>query len=290
MLNKEGLTIFTPTYNRENLLNKLYNNLLEQSDKDFEWLIVDDGSSDKTKDLIKSFIQECKLDIKYIYKNNGGKHTALNLGVENAKYDFFFCVDSDDTISNDCVKKIKNICNIIRDKEDVIGIIAYKENLKNKNSVKMINKTYIRLSELYAKHDYKGETALIYKTKKLIENPFPIIQGERFIPETWQYDRLDKIGKCYFLQEVVYYYEYLEDGYTNNYINLIKQNIIGYELFCIQRMNIGIYLKSRLKGAAFYNLCQTIKKTKKTYFFQKHWLMLIITYFPALIYYKKKFK
>ncbi|MDL0414398.1 glycosyltransferase family A protein, partial [Clostridioides difficile] len=95
---KYKFTVFTPTYNRAHLLENLYNDLKAQTYdfNDFEWLIVDDGSSDSTKELVEKFISENKLNIRYIYKENGGKHTAINLGVKNADGELFFIVDSDD--------------------------------------------------------------------------------------------------------------------------------------------------------------------------------------------------
>lgn len=89
-------TIFTPTYNREKLLKKLYESLKKQTYKDFEWIIVDDGSTDNTKEVVDKFLNEKILDIKYFYKANGGKQRAYNFGVEKAKGELFICLDSDD--------------------------------------------------------------------------------------------------------------------------------------------------------------------------------------------------
>ena len=97
------LTIITPTYNRENTLKNAYHSLLDQTNKDFEWLIIDDGSKDNTKKLVKEFIKENKITITYHYKENGGKHTALNEGIKKAKGDYILILDSDDTLTKDAV-------------------------------------------------------------------------------------------------------------------------------------------------------------------------------------------
>lgn len=89
------LTIFTPTFNRAHTLPRLYESLLNQTDYNFEWLIVDDGSSDDTSNLIETFKDE-KFPIRYIYQNNGGKHIASNVGLKAAKGDIFVVLDSDD--------------------------------------------------------------------------------------------------------------------------------------------------------------------------------------------------
>lgn len=93
-------TIFTPTYNRKELLKKLYVSLQNQTFKDFEWLIVDDGSNDGTNELVKDFLKEKKLDIKYFFKENGGKQRAYNFALEKAQGELFICLDSDDKYQN----------------------------------------------------------------------------------------------------------------------------------------------------------------------------------------------
>ena len=90
------LTILTPTYNRGYIINKAYESLIKQSNKDFEWLVVDDGSNDNTEEIVKKFIEEDKIKIRYLHKENGGKHTALNVGINNAHGDLILILDSDD--------------------------------------------------------------------------------------------------------------------------------------------------------------------------------------------------
>lgn len=287
-----GITVCTPTYNRAYTLKKLYESLVNQTNKEFEWLIIDDGSNDNTQELVKSFIKESKIEIRYYYKENGGKSSAFNKGVEYANKNLFFCVDSDDYLADNCIELFNNINMEIKNKDDVVGIIAFRENVTTKNNYpKKIEKKYIALSELYAKLKYKGETALAYKTSLLKQNPFPIIKGNKFITESWLYDRLDKIGKSYFLQEKVYFCQYLDDGYTKNDSDILKKNVNSFLLFSEQRMDIGLYFKTRLKGAVYYNVCNFVKKTSLTkHVFHKHFFMIVGTLIPSYIYYMKKFK
>ena len=98
------ITIFTPTYNRGYIIEKLYLSLCNQTSNEFEWLVFDDGSTDNHLDLIERFIADNKINIRYIYKENGGKHTAINLGVKNANGELFFIVDSDDYLTPDAVE------------------------------------------------------------------------------------------------------------------------------------------------------------------------------------------
>ena len=102
------ITVFTPTYNRGNLLKKGYEALLHQEDKRFEWLIIDDGSQDNTKEIVEQWINEKKIDIRYIYKENGGLHTAYNLAIANINTELAVCVDSDDFLADDAIFTILN--------------------------------------------------------------------------------------------------------------------------------------------------------------------------------------
>lgn len=101
------LTIFTPTYNRKQLLQRLYSSLCAQDCNDFEWLVVDDGSTDGTDSVISNFITEGKISISFLRKENGGKHTAHNVALKYAQGDYFFTVDSDDWLLKNSVSKIK---------------------------------------------------------------------------------------------------------------------------------------------------------------------------------------
>ncbi|MDB2050469.1 glycosyltransferase family 2 protein, partial [Clostridium perfringens] len=101
------LTIFTPSYNRAYCLHKCYESLCKQSYKDFDWLIIDDGSTDNTKELVEKWCTRNNgFSIRYIYKNNGGLHTAYNAAIENIETELSMCIDSDDYVPDDGVEKI----------------------------------------------------------------------------------------------------------------------------------------------------------------------------------------
>ena len=103
------ITVFTPTYNRANYLGRLYQSLLGQTDQDFEWLIVDDGSNDGTKDLVEQFQREKQLKIDYYFQENKGKHIAVNRALDLAKGKWFVTIDSDDYIAPECIEKCREI-------------------------------------------------------------------------------------------------------------------------------------------------------------------------------------
>ena len=103
----ESVTVLTPTYNRGHLLGKLYDSLCRQTDKSFQWLIIDDGSVDNTEDVVKNFCAMNVLSIEYHKKNNGGKHTALNYSHSYIKGGYVVIVDSDDYLLPCAIEEIR---------------------------------------------------------------------------------------------------------------------------------------------------------------------------------------
>lgn len=231
------LTIFTPTYNRVDKLEKIYRSLCKQNFKSFEWLIVDDGSTDQTEDLIFNFISERKIDINYFKKSNGGKHTAFNFAVEKAKGNLFFCVDSDDYISDTCVQ---NIIEIIQSENFNGGVIAYKSNeegmLLSDTFPKGIR--YSNMLELELDFKCKGEFSLVIPTQILKQSLFPVFENEKFITESVIYDKISNNCKFIILDKILTICEYQPDGYTNNLNELMKKNPTGFTLYFMQRIDL----------------------------------------------------
>ncbi|HDM8421016.1 TPA: glycosyltransferase family 2 protein, partial [Yersinia enterocolitica] len=121
------VTIFTPTFNRSHVLKRCYLSILEQHRDDIEWLIIDDGSTDDTANIVKEFQNENKLKIKYIYQNNSGKQASWNRAVENAKGEYFIGVDSDDILATGSINNLLSIRDVFDD-ESIIGIRAISMN------------------------------------------------------------------------------------------------------------------------------------------------------------------
>ena len=133
------LTIFTPTYNRANKLENVYNSLKNQISSEYEWLIVDDGSIDNTKKIVEKFINDSLLNVRYIKKDNGGKHTAHNLAVDEAKGKYFMCLDSDDFLKENTINELKNFSKLNREIiNSFINYIEIDEKNKKTNSQDII--------------------------------------------------------------------------------------------------------------------------------------------------------
>ncbi len=245
------LTIFTPTYNRAYILPKLYASLKRQNIDDFEWVIVDDGSTDNTKDLVDIWIKEDNtFSIKYEVQENAGKMAAHNRGVELAHGELFLCVDSDDYISDNCVELIlKEWCQC-KDNSVICGVLAYKF-LKNGVQNSFPEGDCMSLFELYEK-GFTGDTTIVMKTEVFREFPFPIIKGEKFITEGYVYDQISQKYKLRILREYLTICEYLPDGYTNNAIKLYKNNPGGWALKRKQDYIIRKGFKISIKNMAEY--------------------------------------
>ena len=148
-MHKYFCTVFTPTYNRAELLRRLYESLVNQEFQDFEWVVVDDGSKDHTSDIVKEFMSEDKIRIKYVRVENGGKHRAINKGLELAEGKAFAIVDSDDYLTTDALKKVKGWFDQIENNKErkfggVAGSRGYNQTELIANKVaKKIGKTII---------------------------------------------------------------------------------------------------------------------------------------------------
>lgn len=256
--NKSVITVFTPVYNRKDLIRNLYNSLLSQTVNDFVWLIVDDGSTDGTGQVIEEFIKEEKLKIRYHYQENQGKYVAHNTGVKLCDTELFVCVDSDDVLLPFAIEKTIMAWNECRESNNICGIVSPK---KIGNTSFMRNPPKISaLSDLYNKGQLVGETMLVFRTKVLKEFYFPEIEGEKFMSESVVYLKIDDRYKFAVLNEYLYEAEYQENGLTNNIVKiqwnnpkstlLMYKTIAGYQRsFIAAAKAYGSYLAwKKLKG------------------------------------------
>lgn len=268
------VTVFTPTYNRAYIIGKLYNSLCEQSCKDFEWLIVDDGSTDNTKELIEKFIADNKIRIKYIYKENGGKHTAINLGVKKAKGKLFFIVDSDDHLTNDAVEWIKKNSQEIINDSRYAGLSGLRITPDGNKIGGGTNFGMIDANALAIRNKYyvTGDLAEIYKTDILRQYPFPEYSDERFCSEGLIWARIAKKYILRYIYKGIYICEYLNDGLTYNRV-LCRKNSPKYSMLLYSegandyqqpitsriKYAILFWRYSELSEASFYKKCKMVR-------------------------------
>lgn len=246
------ITIFTPTYNREKTLKRLYESLRNQTSKNFEWVILDDGSQDNTELLINNFISIEK-NFKIIYKKteNSGKMKAINKGISLASGEYFFIVDSDDFLSEDAIEKIETYSKELP--ENFGGLVFRKveidENGKETERNIKFGKEKIDSTplEIFYRKNIFGDKAEIIKTEIMKKFPFPEIVGEKFFPEGYIWNRIGKKYKLRYVDIGIYYYRYLEDGYTNNFNSVMRKNPKGMRIYYSYMLRQDIPLKNKIK-------------------------------------------
>ncbi|MBR1875538.1 MAG: glycosyltransferase family 2 protein [Lachnospiraceae bacterium] len=248
-----GLTVFTPTYNRKKLLKRVYKSLCMQENKDFVWLIVDDGSSDGTKEEAEGFIAEGIIDIRYIYQENGGKMRAHNRGVINCDTPLFVCLDSDDYFTKNAVNDIFMKWEEIRYDDRYAGMIAHKgtDEIHTLYGARFPDNGDTTLKGLYER-GFKGETTLCFKTELLKKNLFPEIPEERYVPEDYVYDKIDA-GHIYaVIPQVLTVCEIVKGGYTDAVTKLREENPTGWLLYYGQRVSNTKMSVLKIKYASHY--------------------------------------
>ena len=237
------VTVFTPTYNRAHTLAPLYHSLCEQTFLDFEWLIVDDGSTDDTESLIAGWIRDHnEFSIRYYKQPNAGKHTAINRGVSLANGELFFIVDSDDRLPPDALEQIDAVENTIKNKSGFAGVCGVKGYFDGRTVGASFDGQILDITTSEReKYGVTGDKAEVFYTDILREYPFPVIKGEKFMTEAVVWDRIAHDGyKLRFFNEIVYLCEYRDDGLTARYDELYDKYPIGYALFYGQRINFGL--------------------------------------------------
>ena len=246
----KSITVFTPSYNRAYLLPQLYESLCRQSNQDFIWLIIDDGSTDHTQALVKSWQRENKIQIEYIFQENQGMHGAHNTAYANIKTEFNVCIDSDDFMPDDAVQIILQNCKNLDAKfAGILGLDADKYG-KIIGTIIPENLQAIKLNELYALHAVKGDKKIVYRTEVVKKYPkYPLYTNERFVPLDYLYLLIDQ---DYFLKpvnKVLCIVEYQLDGSSMNILKQYRKHPNGFAFSRISRIHYGKTIKERFKNA-----------------------------------------
>ena len=252
-------TVFTPTFNRKELLEKLYKSLQKQTFKDFEWLIVDDGSTDGTKEKVEEFLSEKKLDIKYYFKENGGKQRAYNFATEKANGELFICLDSDDEYVENGLEIILKYWKKYEKNSDIAGM-GYLSTYPNREIIgssfpekEMISTQF----EIYNKYGVKGDKGLMFRTEIIKKYKFPVFEDEKFITEAVVYNRICEKYKMVYVNKKIEIKEYQEDGLTAKYNNLLLRNPKGQALYHNEINSQKLTFKQKiLNNAVYYKFCK----------------------------------
>lgn len=211
------LTIFTPTFNRGSHLIKCYKSLLKQNYNKFEWLIIDDGSTDSTKEIVEEFQAENKITIRYIYQHNSGKQAAWNRAVLNANGKYFIGVDSDDALIEGALNLFfDKYIPIIENNKKIIGIraLSKRESSQKADSTYLINKEY-SINSWFDEFSSRiiGERIDIFKTNLLKDYLYPVNDDIKFVPEIWFYSTFSKKYQFLYVNEFLgFFFDDHEDN------------------------------------------------------------------------------
>jgi len=284
------LTIFTPTYNRAYILPKLYDSLCRQTSQDFEWILVDDGSSDNTEELAVHWLDEQKINMRYIKQENAGKPIAHNRGVIEAKGELFVCVDSDDYLIDSAVAEIQEVWNR-ENKPHRTGILAFRGYPNGKELTRIDDNSVIEctLRDAYKKHGLHCDTMLIFKTDVIKKFHFVLAEGEKFIPETYLYNQIDEVGPMYIYRKALYICDYQEDGMTANVARNLYNNYKSYVIYINSRLRGNESFADKLKDTIRYEAIMIAHKENKVIRCAVYPWMAVIGWLPAYVWAKKRY-
>ena len=268
------ITVLTPTFNRGGELQSLWDSLQKQTVKDFEWLVVDDGSTDGTKNLITQLQEKSDFPIRYIYKNNGGKHTALNVGIQTICSELTFIVDSDDCVTDDAIESILKIHKKYRSQNNICGyafLRAFPDGKVNGKKFDVNEKIGSYIDVRVNGDDTGADKAEVFKTHCLKEFPFPEYPNEKFLGEDLVWVRMARKYEMVHINKAIYVGNYLEDGLTNNR----RKHNIASPVGCMHRaeefMESDLKTRYRIKGGLQYivygrfagvKICDLIRKSR----------------------------
>ena len=250
------ITVFTPTYNRSQLLPRLYESLKCQTYKDFEWLIVDDGSTDKTEEVLSLLLQEGlgEAKIRYFRQPNGGKHLAINHGVKEAQGELFFIVDSDDKLPPRALERVAHYYSQVAGDDRFAGVsgLRYYFDGRQVGGEQSFDVTDCSMLDIRQKYKIRGDMAEVFRTKVMQEFPFPEIEGERFCTEALVWGRISQKYVMRYFHENIYECEYQPDGLTAKIVRVRMHSPVASVTHYQELNGYNVPFKTKLRSAINY--------------------------------------
>ncbi len=285
------LTVFTPAYNRAHTLPRTYASLLSQTCKDFEWLIIDDGSSDGTRELVSGWIAEGKIPIRYVYQENQGMHGAHNTAYKNITTELNTCIDSDDYMPSDAVEKIVSFWKA-HGSDEYAGIVGldYAEGggLIGTEFPEEMKET--TLNGFYA-NGGKGDKKLVYRTEVVLKySEYPLFAGEKYFSLGYKYLLIDQDYKLLTLNEPLVIVDYQTDGSSFNMYRQYWNNPNGFMFLRKEHMRLYHSFKGRFKSCIHY-VSHSIRARKREELFNNPCpIMTIFALLPGIgLYFRTRY-
>lgn len=262
-----SLAIVTPVFNRAKQLPRLYRSLCGQTCQDFIWYVVDDGSTDESWEVIKAFAASADIEMKTFRKENGGKHTAVNLAVRNVEEPLTFIVDSDDWLPLDSVETILEYFRHFEGDSGICGISFLRNMINAPREADEFPEAPLRgtYMDVRVNMGISGDKAEVFYTRCLKENPFPEFVGERFYHEDGVWVRLSTRYAMYHINEVVYEGRYLDSGLTLDGRKLKLESPLGMMDRSEQFLTYPgrVIISQKIKHAIIWDIFSSISKKSK---------------------------
>ncbi len=275
------LTVTTPSYNRDYTLNRCYESLCSQTDQRFKWLIIDDGSTDATESIVKTWISEQKIDIIYVKKENGGKASALNVGLDILDTPYAVCLDSDDIFLDRTVELALKSLENVKDDKECCGILALRSNpdgtvMGNYEIPKKMK--HVTAADIFLKLNLETELICFYKVDILKKFRFPEFKNERFVSPAWMQFQITQDYYYSTSWDALCVCEYVADGLTKNKRKVIVKNPKGYT--CVKKLsfNYASSIKLIIKHGIMYD-CGCLISHEENWLKDvrhRHWAMILL--------------
>lgn len=249
---QELVTVLTPVFNRKHKIGNLFRSLQAQTVQNFRWLIIDDGSTDGLAELIPEIEEQANYTVQYCYKENGGKHTALNLGFQMVETELTFIVDSDDMLTPDAIESIEKVWSAVASnrlagvsflrgysEEQVIGDRFPSEGIYNGIDIQF-------------RHKIGGDKSEVWRTDILKKYRFPVFEGEKFQGENYIWWQIALEYDLYYVNQIIYITEYLVGGLTRSGKPLRIRNPLGGMENSRMGLDKRFPLRERCKRAWLY--------------------------------------
>lgn len=249
---KPFLSIVTPVYNRAALVINCWKSLTRQTDKNFEWVVVDDGSTDGSADAVQA-LPDAGFPVTLIRKKNGGKHTALNASHPHIRGDYVLILDSDDYLADTAVAQIRTGWERFSANEK-IGIVTFLKgsSVDEPSCTADDEGVPVDIMRYRRRCLHSSDCCEVIRSELFIRYPFPVFEGERFVSEGALWNRVSLTHQCVYINSVIYIAEYLEGGLTKSGRGMRIRNPRGGMYTANLNMHPKNFVKRRIKNGLLF--------------------------------------
>lgn len=224
-------TVFIPSYNRAHTIGRALDSIRRQTVSDYEILVVDDGSSDGTGEIVRAWAADSNAEVRYVFQENGGKHAAHNHGVALARGQLFMVLDSDDQLLPDCLRDIFEAWYSIPDERraDYAGVeglcVTGAGALHGRRfPAEVFDSDYLQVRGRYA---VTGEKRNAIRVDVLRQFPYPLFDGEYHIRPDYIWKQISHRYRFRYINRPLHVVDFAPDGLTATASTRRLRNVRG---------------------------------------------------------------